>query len=141
MRNDEKLAHLQAVPLFEGCSKTELKRIASLAEELRLPAGKQLIRQGAVGRELFLLLEGEVQVSRNGKEVAVLGPGAFFGELSLLAREPRDADVATLSPCVVLVIGQREFAGLLGEAPSLASGLLEGMARRLRQMDTSVARV
>lgn len=141
MATDDKLIRLQAVPLFSSCSKAELRRIAALAEELRVPAGKTLVRQGAVGRELFLLIDGEVQVSRNGQEVAVLGPGSFFGELSLLAREPRDASVTTLSPSVLLVIGQREFGGLLESSPALAVGLLEGMARRLRQMDRETVHI
>ena len=136
MANAEKLAQLENVPLFRACTKAELKKIGKLSEEIRVPADKVLVRQGAIGREFFFLLEGEAQVSRNGKEVAVLGPGAFFGELALLVREPRDATVTTLSPAVLLVIGQREFGSLIADSPTIARKLLEGMAHRLRSLDS-----
>ncbi len=135
MANADKIARLQDVSLFRACSKSELRTIAKLAEELKVPAGKTLVRQGASGREFFLILEGESRVERDGREVAVLGPGQYFGELSLLSREPRDATVTTLTPSVLLVIGQREFGGVIAESPTMARKLLEGMARRLRELD------
>lgn len=135
MANAEKLAQLENVPLFRACTKGELKKIARLSEELRVPADKVLVRQGAIGREFFFILDGEVQISRSGKEVAVLGAGGFFGELALLVREPRDATATTLTPSVLLVIGQREFGALLADSPTIARKLLEGMAQRLRDLD------
>lgn len=135
MANPQALLALQNVPLFRSCSKQEVRQIARLSDEVRVPAGKMIIREGAVGHEFFLLLDGEVQVTRAGVEVAVLGPGAFFGELALLVRAPRDASVTTLTPCALLVIGAREFSGLLAAAPTLTRKLLEGMARRLAEAD------
>lgn len=135
MANPQALLALQNVPLFRSCSKQEVRRIARLSDEARVPAGKMIIREGTAGHEFFLLLDGEVQVTRAGAEVAVLGPGAFFGELALLVRAPRDASVTTLTPCALLVIGAREFSGLLADAPTLTRKLLEGMARRLVEAD------
>lgn len=135
MANAEKLAQLENVPLFRACSKAELKKIGKLSEELRVPADKVLVRQGSIGREFFFIIDGEVQISRNGKEVAVLGPGGFFGELALLVREPRDASATTLTPAVLLAIGQREFGSLISDSPTIARKLLEGMAQRLRELD------
>lgn len=142
MPKTDKTARLREVALFRACSAGELKTIARLSEELDVPAGKEIVRQGAIGREFFLLLEGEAEVRRNDKKVATLEAGRFFGELALLVREPRDATVVTTAPSKLLVIGQREFSGLLSESPTIARKLLEGMASRLRALDQkSLARL
>lgn len=135
MATPDKLSRLQDVPLFRACSKGELRTIGRLAEEIQVPASKTLVRQGATGREFFLIVEGEAKVEIDGREVAVLGPGSFFGELALLSREPRDASVTTLTPARLLVIGQKDFANLVTQSPTMARKLLEGMARRLRALD------
>src|SRR5204862_6501615 len=85
--------HLATVPLFAPCSKKHLQRIARASDEVEIPAGRTLMKQGDVGRECFILVEGKVKVERNGRKVASLGPGAYFGELSLLDKGPRTATV------------------------------------------------
>jgi CRP-like cAMP-binding protein len=93
------------------------------------------MKQGDVGRECFVLVEGKVKVERNGKRIASLGPGAYFGELSLLDKGPRTATVTADSPITVLVLGPREFSGVLDEVPTLAHKLLTALAQRIRELD------
>lgn len=132
---DKKLDQLASVRLFSGCNKKELGLISRAAEEIRVPAGKVLCEQGKPGYEFYLILEGEATVRRNNKEVATLGPGASFGELALLTRLPRNATVEAATDLNLLVLGQREFSGLLSEVPGMAHKMLATMALRLSEAD------
>jgi len=129
------LEHLSRVPMFSACSKRELELLARRAEELHFDEGAVLVKEGDKGREFFVIGEGKTRVSRAGKDVAVLGPGDFFGELSLLDRAPRNATVTAQTPLDVFVLDERSFAGLIGEIPTLSQKLLVGMARRLHALD------
>jgi CRP/FNR family cyclic AMP-dependent transcriptional regulator len=91
--------------------------------------------------EFFLILDGSATVRANNRKVAALGPGQYFGELSLLSREPRDASVTADTDMKLLILGQREFTGLLDSIPGLASKILSIMAKRLRQADLKSHRV
>jgi CRP/FNR family transcriptional regulator, cyclic AMP receptor protein len=122
---------LSHVPLFSGCSKKELRVIATLADEIDLRQGKVLTRQGAPGREFFVLLEGTVDVVRDGKQINTLGAGEFFGELALISNIPRTATVTATSPIRTLVVVGRDFRRLLQEDPSIATKVMETMAERL----------
>ena len=118
-----KLDLLKRIPLFEHCSKKDLQRIAQIADELDLRAGKVLITEGERGREFFVLVSGEVEVRRKGRKLNTLGPGNFFGEMALLSKIPRTATVTALTPLDVLVITDRAFVDLLEQdAGSLAEG-------------------
>jgi CRP-like cAMP-binding protein len=108
-----------------------LRRIASITDEVRLPQGKTLTRQGAVGREFFIVLEGTVDVEQNGRKVNTLGPGDFFGEIALLTKRPRSATVTAASPLETLVMTGRDFRALLREAPAIQAKVLEVLAARL----------
>jgi CRP/FNR family cyclic AMP-dependent transcriptional regulator len=129
------LDHLAAVPIFEGLSKAELKRIAALADEVTVKPGRALVEQGKLGHEFFLILGGEAVVRRNGRKVATLGKGSYFGELALLDRGPRDATVVAETDMQLLVLGQREFLALVEDVPALSLKLLRTMARRLHQAE------
>lgn len=129
------LDYLAAVPLFSVCDRSELKAIAAHATLLSVGSGRTLIREGDRGREAFIIVEGAAEVVRQGVVVDKLGPGAFFGELSLLDPAPRDATVTATDELEALVLGENEFTGLLAEVPSLTRSLLAGMARRLREYD------
>jgi CRP-like cAMP-binding protein len=96
------------------------------------------VKQGDVGRECFVLVDGTVKVERNGRKVASLGPGAYFGEMSLLDKGPRTATATAETACTVLVLGPREFSGLLDEVPQLAHKLLAALAARIRELDTKI---
>jgi CRP/FNR family transcriptional regulator, cyclic AMP receptor protein len=135
MAHDKKLDRLGKVRLFSACTNKELAQIGRASDEVSVPAGKELVTEGTGGHEFFLILEGEATVSRGGNEVATLSAGDYFGELALLDRAPRNATVTAKTPMTLLVIGQREFSGVLEEVPGLAHKLLIQMAGRLREAD------
>jgi CRP/FNR family transcriptional regulator, cyclic AMP receptor protein len=135
LRRDAFLDHLAQVPLFSALSKKDLGLIAKSAEDVKVDAGKVLVTEGSAGAEFFVIMDGKARVTRRGRKVAELGPGDFFGELALLDRAPRNATVVAETPMEVLVLGQREFGGLIDEVPGLAHKLLAGLARRLREAD------
>jgi CRP/FNR family transcriptional regulator, cyclic AMP receptor protein len=126
-----KLDLIKRVPLFGSVSKAELEQIASIADEIDLPEGKELIVEGDTGREFFVLVQGTADVERGGKKVASIGPGDFFGEIALIAKTPRNATVRTTSPARALVITDRAFRRLLEDSPAIAVGVLGVLAERL----------
>jgi CRP/FNR family cyclic AMP-dependent transcriptional regulator len=130
------LEHLASVPLFSACSQKELQAVAKASDEINLPAGRVLCTQGEVGREAFILVQGEALVRRNDRKVATLGPGSCVGELALLDHGPRTATVTATTPVTVLVLGPREFAGLLDEVPTIAHKLLASLASKVRELDS-----
>jgi len=135
MAQDPKLAHLAQVRLFSSCTKKELEQISRASDEITVPAGKELVTEGQYGHEFFLILDGTATVRRNGRKVATLGTGQYFGELAVLSRSVRNATVTADTPLTVLVLGQREFAAVVESVPRLASKLLNQMAERLREAD------
>jgi CRP-like cAMP-binding protein len=134
-RHDAFIEHLQQVPMFAACSKRDLQLVARRAEDVRVPAGKVLVNEGETGHEFFVILDGTARVTRHGKRVATIGAGSAFGELALLDRAPRNATVIAETPMELVVLGQREFAGIIDEVPGFARKLLAGMAARLRDAD------
>lgn len=130
------LKHLKKVPMFEAFSMKELELLGRLAEDVRVTAGKELIQEGSTGREFFVISSGKAKVSRNGRKIAELGSGKFFGELALLENAPRNATVTAETDMQVYVLGQREFLGLLNRVPALSMKMLKGMAARLREEDS-----
>ena len=135
MAKGKYLEHLTKVPMFEACSRKELQLIGRLAEDVKVKDGRELVREGSTGREFFVIVDGEANVSRNGRKVATLGPGSYFGELALLQNAPRNATITAASDMEVVVLGQREFLGLLNQVPALSIKVLKGMASRLRDAD------
>ena len=131
LHKDAKTDLLKNVPLFAGCSKSELQRIASLADELDLGEGATLIREGERGREFIVIADGSVRVTRNGKLLRDLGAGDFIGEIALVADVPRTATVTATSPVRLLVVTDRAFRGLLEQMPSIAKKVLQSLGERL----------
>jgi CRP/FNR family cyclic AMP-dependent transcriptional regulator len=131
----EHLGHLAEVPLFSACTRKDLEKISRASDEVEVKAGRVLVEQGRPGHEFFLILEGEATVRRDNRKVASLTKGQYFGELSLLDRGPRTATVTADSDMRVLVLGQREFLGVLDDVPGLAYKILRIMAHRLREAD------
>jgi CRP/FNR family transcriptional regulator, cyclic AMP receptor protein len=129
--HNSKIDLIKGVPLFASASKQELAEIAGIADEIDLPEGKVLIREGDTGREFFVLIEGSAEVARAGKKVASIGPGDFFGEIALIAKTPRNATITTTSPVRTLVITDRAFRQLLDHAPQIQIGVLTALAERL----------
>lgn len=136
MAREQYLDHLSSVPLFSGCTTKELRDIAKATVELTLDEGKEFVTQGDVGREAFIIVEGSADVSRGGQKIATLGPGDCVGELALLDHGPRTATVVANTPMTVLVLGPREFSGLLDEVPTLNHKILAALASRVRELDS-----
>jgi len=133
-RSDPFVETLARVPLFSACSKRELQLVAKSAEQVNVPAGKVLVTEGAAGSEFFVIIDGQARVERHGRQVATLGAGAFFGDLALLDRAPRNASVIAEAPMELAKLSQRAFDELLA-IPGFSKKLLAGLARRLRQED------
>ena len=131
LRRDAKLELIKGTPLFTRCSRKDLQRIAEVADEIDLQAGKVLIEEGERGREFFVLVSGEVEVRRKRRKVATLGPGSFFGEMALLSKTPRTATVTAVTPIDVLVISDRAFLGLLDRMPELWLKVARALAERV----------
>lgn len=129
---DERLA---GVPLFEGLSKEQLRQIGSLMTRLDVRAGKVLARQGDIGREFVILLEGEVEIARDGKVVATRGAGDYVGEIALLDDRPRTATVTAKTDVAAEVLNRAEFSSLLATSPDLSNEVMATMARRLADLD------
>ncbi|MGH3072774.1 MAG: cyclic nucleotide-binding domain-containing protein [Gaiellaceae bacterium] len=129
--HNTKIDLIKGVPLFSSASKQELAEIASIADEIDLPEGRVLIREGDSGREFFVLINGSAEVERGGKKVATIGPGDFFGEIALITKTPRNATITTTSSVRALVITDRAFRQLLDHSPQIAIGVLTALADRL----------
>jgi CRP/FNR family cyclic AMP-dependent transcriptional regulator len=122
---------LAQVPLFEGLSRKQLRRISSLMTRIDRPAGQILTTEGQRGHEFFIVLEGEVEVRQGDRVIATRRAGDYVGEIALLDERPRTATVVATSPISVEVLSRREFASLLTDVPKLSEQLLATMARRL----------
>ena len=133
--NTSKLDHLARVPLFDGCSRKELTSIAKAGDEIKMTEGTLIIDQGQMGREAFVVLDGQVTVKRGGRKITSLGPGGIVGELSLLDHGPRTATVVCDTDCTLFVIDQRHFRAVLEQFPSIAMKLLATLAANIRAMD------
>src|SRR5215831_5135403 len=126
-----KAAAISRVPLFARCSKRQLMEIAQLADEIDLPAGRVLTKEGARGREFFVLLEGRAEVKRRGQLIATVCNGDFLGEVALVTDHPRTATVTTTTPVRVLVLPTREFRQLLRTSPDIQGKVLQAVADRV----------
>jgi CRP/FNR family cyclic AMP-dependent transcriptional regulator len=131
LRRDAKIELLKRVPLFTGCSKSELRELAKSADELDIREGTVLTREGRPGREFFVLIDGTARVTKAGKKVADLGAGDWFGEIALITNSPRTATVTATSPGDVLVITDRRFRSVVETMPSIALKVLSCVGERL----------
>ena len=133
----ERLANIE---LFSELTNKEIKKVASYMTTIDVRQGCDLTVQGTVGREFMIIAEGEATVRRNGRLVATLGPGDFFGELAVIAGVPRTATVTAESAMVVEALNRREFSSLLDESPKLARKILVGAVKRLHELEEGVVR-
>ena len=135
MKKDARIELLRNVWLFERCTKKELEALATLATPLDLQSGRVLATQGEQGAEFFVIVSGKAEATRENVAIGTLGPGSFFGEMSLLERLPRVATVTTLEPTTVLVLGARAFDKLVASMPSVDRKMLIVLANRLRDIE------
>jgi CRP/FNR family transcriptional regulator, cyclic AMP receptor protein len=131
LRRDAKIELLKRVPLFAGCSKTELRELAKTADELDIREGTVLTREGRTAKEFFVLIEGTAQVTKAGNTIAELKAGDWFGEIALITDSPRTATVTATSPIDVLVITDRRFRTVVETMPSIALKVLSCVGERL----------
>ena len=128
---DSKIELIRKVPLFSKLNKKGLEDVAHIADELDLPKGKMMAEEGDRGREFFVLLEGEADVTKGDRSINRLGKGDFFGEIALVTHMPRTASVTAMSDVRVLVVTERDFAGLLKRSPEISRGVAEALAERI----------
>ncbi|HWC31686.1 MAG TPA: cyclic nucleotide-binding domain-containing protein [Actinomycetota bacterium] len=129
---------LSEVPLFEGLSRKELESILQTAKDVNVDAGKKIVEQGDNGVGFHLILEGACKVTVHDHEVATLGRGDYFGEMSLIDGDPRSATVVAETPVRTLSLTSWTFLPLLEQNPSVARKLLVEMSRRLRVAERSI---
>ena len=137
MAGNDVVAHLGQVPMFSGCSKKELQAIAKTVREIDHPSGAVIATEGEPGAGLFVIDEGEADVTIGGKRVNHLVTGDFFGEMALLDGGPRTATVTATTDIKLYALTEWVFRGLLVEYPSIALRTLEAMASRLRNATKS----
>ncbi|HTT85854.1 MAG TPA: cyclic nucleotide-binding domain-containing protein [Acidimicrobiales bacterium] len=135
MARSTKADHLRQVQMFSACTDRELAQIARACDEMAVEAEKVVVEEGSTGEDFFLVVAGEADVIRDGHAVASVGPGQYFGELSLLDEAPRSATVRARTPMTLIRLGRREFSAVLDSWPGVAHKLLQTMARRLRDAD------
>ena len=132
LTTQEKAAALGRVPLFAGISDESMARLAAAAGEQDFAAGQFIVRQGQVGTGLYLVLDGMVKVVRGADELARLGPGEFFGDLSVIDQQPRNASVQAAQATACLALASWDLLALLGSDPQLSLNLIRGLVARVR---------
>jgi CRP-like cAMP-binding protein len=136
---DEKLEKMRRVPLLAGHGGRELERLGMLTDEVDLPAGRVVMRQGDRGEELFVLMRGAARVERDGRDLVTLRADDWFGEISLVDGGPRTATVTLSEDSALLVVGRSQFHQLMEEFPEVRIQLLESLAQRVRSAETDAA--
>jgi CRP-like cAMP-binding protein len=131
---DTKAASLKRSPLFEGLSKRELAGLARQSEDVEVPAGKVLCSEGDRAQEFFVIVGGEVEVTKNGRLLATRGPGDIIGEIALLANVPRTATVTAKTPLRLFVLTDQAFLGLVDANPQVERKVLRALARRVASL-------
>jgi len=140
-KQDDKIERLKGVPLFEGCSKRQLRSFAKIARVFDVAADTVITRAGEPGDEFFLIIDGTARVDVSAEKHVPLHPGEFFGEMSLLDGGPRSATVVAATPVRLLVISRRHFSVLLKEVPGLTQTLLTTLSRRVRPAEEEAERL
>lgn len=130
---------IRSVPLFSGFGEKDLQRVAAIAKEVEFPAGKEIARQGESGIGFHIIVEGEASVSVDGADHGSLGPGSFFGEMSLLDGGPRSATVSAATELRTLSLTSWDFNALLDQYPELPRKLLVQLCARLRSVERSIS--
>ncbi|HKG57698.1 MAG TPA: cyclic nucleotide-binding domain-containing protein [Candidatus Limnocylindrales bacterium] len=132
LTRDRRTELIARCPLFRGLDAGHLAAVAEVATEVAFPAGRVIARQGEVGTGFFIVVDGRVRVVRDAATLAELGPGEFFGELSVLDREPRVAQVVAEVSTTCLAVASWDFERVLLEQPALTLAILRELAGRLR---------
>jgi voltage-gated potassium channel len=132
---DRKIGYLQRVPILENCTKRQLSGISRITDVIETPPGEVLARAGEPGDRFFFIVDGAIRIDVSADRHHRMGPGEFFGEMSLLDGEPRSATAVADTPIRLLVIHRRDFWRLLKEVPALTEIILVTLSRRVRQAE------
>jgi CRP-like cAMP-binding protein len=135
LSRQEKVAWLEKVPLFEGCSGKVIEGVADVTAEQQFAAGQAVVQQGQVGNGLFIVVSGGVRIVAGSRVLGHLGPGDFVGELSVIDQQPRTATALAEGPTVCLALASWDLMALVGQDRELTVNLLRGLASRLRRAD------
>jgi CRP-like cAMP-binding protein len=128
---DTKVDALARAPLFQGLSKKDLVALAKVTEDMEVPAGKELCREGDLGHEFFVIVEGDVDITKGKRHLRTEGPGEFFGEIALLESTRRTATVTAKTPLRFFVLTRQSFSSLLHQQPQIERKILVELARRV----------
>jgi CRP/FNR family transcriptional regulator, cyclic AMP receptor protein len=131
---DTKVEALKRAPLFEGLSKKELTQLARVSEDMEIPEGTTLTKEGEIGHEFFVIVEGETQVKRKGRSLGARGAGDFIGEIALLEQVPRTATVTAKTDLRVFVLTSKDFHHLLEENRNVERKVLRTLAKRVAEL-------
>lgn len=137
--DDAVIEMLQRTPLWSGLSKQDLKLIAKLSHDRKFESGYTIVTKGEAGIGFYLILEGSVEVRSGGKTLSKLGPGQFFGEMSIIDNQPRSADVVAIEASRVLILSAWSFKTLISDNPKIALKMMQEFVRRLRNTDKSLS--
>ena len=129
---------LAQVPLFAELSRSELSRIAAVAKRVQFRDGATIVEEGSLGGRFFVLQSGAAKVQTGGRTRVTLGPGSYFGELSVLDGQPRSASVIATDSVEAWSIAEFNFRALLKQYPALAVKLLGALSARLRAAERSL---
>ena len=138
MAKDEKLDRLHAAPLFAGCDKKELSRLATAIDTIPVDAGQTLIRQGSVAHEAFVIESGEAEVYIDGELIATIPAGEIVGEIGLLTRAHATATVTAKTDMSVLMIPHQRFEAIVSDTPGLGMAIAKELAQRLSATDANL---
>jgi CRP/FNR family transcriptional regulator, cyclic AMP receptor protein len=130
---DTKVQALKGAPLFDSLSRKDLTQLARVAEDLEVEPGTVLCKEGEIGREFFVIVDGKVKVTRKGRRVAMQGSPDFLGEIALLEELPRTATVTAETSVRLFVLTGKDFRYLLDENPDVERKVLRALARRLAE--------
>jgi CRP-like cAMP-binding protein len=122
---------LERVPLFAGLSHRDREHVARRADTVDLPAGRQLLEEGRLPHEFFVILDGEVEVMHEGSRLATLGPGDFFGEIALIEHSRRTASVVATTPTTLAVMSPQAFDAVRREMPKVADRIAAAIRERM----------
>jgi CRP/FNR family transcriptional regulator, cyclic AMP receptor protein len=132
--HDRKMEALRRAPLFEGLSRGELIQLARVTEDLEVPAGRVLCRESEIGHEFFVIVDGEVEITRQGERVSTAGSGDFFGEIAVIEEIPRMATVTATTPLRFFVLRRQDFHKVLETSPTVERKVLRALARRVVEL-------
>ena len=136
-RTDTRVERLRQIPLFQGCNKPTLEDIARLVDEVDLPDGYTLIREGAFGEQFILIIDGRVRIERGGQAIRTMGPGEFLGEIALIDKGRTTATATTEGPARLFIVGHPAFHSLLEQSPTVRIEIMSALANRVRQLEPS----